>query len=86
MKLIIDIPEEEYRKLMKKLPAYPKGEFCLSCAIQHGKPLSEIIEATKTEIETEASWSCFDDWGNETAEWSAIKEILDRHISGKEKE
>ena len=46
----------------------------------------EAIEDIKTEIETELSWYCFDDWGNETAEWSAIKEILERHISRKENE
>lgn len=43
-------------------------------------PLS-VIEDIKAEIETDLSMFCFDDWGNENGSWTAIKEIIDKHIS-----
>lgn len=48
-------------------------------------PMS-VIEDIKAEIETDLSMFCFDDWGNENGSWTAIKEIIDKHISGKEQE
>lgn len=47
-------------------------------------PMS-VIEDIKAEIETDLSMFCFDDWGNENGSWTAIKEIIDKHISGKER-
>ena len=43
-------------------------------------PMS-VIEDIKAEIETDLSMFCFDDWGNENGSWTAIKEIIDKHIS-----
>lgn len=78
MKIVIDIPEEDYKKIIE----YGECDYLeVITAIENGTPLLEVIET----IETEASWYCFDEWGNETAAWSAIKEILERHIR-KEKE
>lgn len=39
MQIVIDIPEEEYKKILKMHPAYPNGVFCLTKAIQNGTPL-----------------------------------------------
>ena len=39
MKLLIDIPEEEYLNYLKMIPAYPEGVFCYIEAIQQGTPL-----------------------------------------------
>ena len=73
MQIVINLTDEMYQ-------AVKDGMWCGNelwyNALKNGTPLSEVIET----IETEASWHCFDDWGNETAAWSAIKEILERHI------
>ena len=39
MKIVIDIPEEEYQNYLKMRPAYPEGAFCYIKAIQNGTPL-----------------------------------------------
>ena len=45
----------------------------------------KAIEDIKAEIETDLSYICFDDWGNEKAEWTQIKAVIDKNM-GKEKE
>ena len=52
---------------------------------QNFVPLS-VIEDIKSEIKTDMSWFCFDEWGNETAEWKKLKAIIDKHISGAKEE
>ena len=51
---------------------------------KENKQLHKALENIKAEIETDMSWFCFDDWGNEITEWTEIKRIIDKHISGKE--
>ena len=41
MKLVIDIPEKDYEKVLKMRPAYPDGVFCWIKAIQNGTPVKE---------------------------------------------
>ena len=41
MKIVIDIPEEEYQNYLKMRPSYPEGVFCYIMAIQNGTPLPE---------------------------------------------
>ena len=48
--------------------------------------VNAVLDKIKAEIETDLSMFCFDDWGNENGSWTAIKEIIDKHISGKEQE
>ena len=42
---------------------------CLSCV------LNKII----AEIETDLSFFCFDDWGNENTTWKEVKAIIDKY-------
>ena len=55
MKIVIDIPEEEYRNYLKMRPAYPEGVFCYIAAIQQGTPLPEghgrLIDAEKLQMD-----------------------------------
>ncbi len=39
MKIVIEIPEEEYQNYLKMRPSYPEGVFCYIKAIQNGTPL-----------------------------------------------
>lgn len=80
MKLVIDIDKELYHRICKD-SIYDNGYEPYE-TIRNGTSLSDVIDDIKSEIEIKASLSCFDDWGNETAEWSAMREILDKHISG----
>ena len=41
MKIVIEIPEEEYSEILKMRPSYPDEVFCWIKAIQDGTPLPE---------------------------------------------
>ena len=47
------------------------------------KRLLSSLDDIKAEIETDLSWFCYDEYGNEKVEWTEIKKIIDKHI-GKE--
>ena len=52
MQILIEIPEEEYKKYLKMRPSYPKGVFCYIKAIQNGTVLPKghgrLIDANAT--------------------------------------
>ena len=85
MQIVIDIPDKKWELIQD-------NQYCgiiddlLYQNIKNGTPFKEVFEDIKAEIETDLSMFCFDDWGNENGSWTAIKEIIDNHISGKEQE
>ena len=78
MKYIVDLPEE----IVEKANPF-EGE--IGSALHDAIYLDSFIEGIKGEIETDLSYICFDDWGNEKAEWTQIKAVIDKNM-GKEKE
>ena len=80
MKLIIDIPKRIYDVIQIRNDMRSE----LHEAVRNCITLEEVLKDIKAEIETDMSWVCFDDWGNEITEWTEIKRIIDKHISGKE--
>lgn len=40
---------------------------------------AEVLDKIKTEIETDLSHFCFDEWGNENPTWKEIKAIIDKY-------
>lgn len=86
MKLIIDIPEEEYQNYLKMRPAYPEGAFCYIKAIQNGTPLDSVIEDIKAEIKNIPNDDSTKPIGNydyclgAEHERKVILEIIDRHL------
>ena len=40
---------------------------------------TQAVKDAITEIETDLSWFCFDDWGNMKPEWKSIKDIIREH-------
>jgi hypothetical protein len=63
MKIVIDIPEEEYQNYLKMRPSYPEGVFCYIKAIQNGTPLPEhhgdLID--RDSLELDCDWSDYYD-------------------------
>ena len=85
MKIVIDIDENVLTRLfdngMEDYAIVNDDLFAIAKAIRKSTPLEKAIEDIKAEIETDLSMFCFDDWGNENGSWTAIKEIIDRHIA-----
>ena len=84
MKLIIDIPEEEYERI-KDIPNDYK--LLIHKAVTNGTPFDSVIEDIKDEIK-ELRYSleettCYHD---EAEALEIALEIIDNHISGKENE
>ena len=86
MKLVIDIPEEDYIRLRDE------GMFgnvtTFKRAVRDGIPLAEVIEDIKAEIE-ELKSCCDDDWDafliGRKETYNNVLELIDKHISGGEK-
>lgn len=68
MKLIIDIPKELYERI--KNGYVPLG---ISTYLKNSTPLDDV----KVKIETDLSWSMFDEYGNETGLHKDLMKILD---------
>ncbi len=73
VKLIVEIPKEDFNKLVN--PYQHNEIWCnrLKRMVMNGIPLDDI----KKEIETELSWNMFDEYGNETSLHKELMEILD---------
>ena len=83
MKLIIDIPEEEYERI-KDIPNDYK--LLIHKAVANGTPLDDV----KAEMESLIDWhDCPIELDNGNDSWycqavNQCLEIIDKHISGKE--
>lgn len=71
MKLVIEIPKGALEVLNTKGVDWLGAEHILS-AVAHGVPLDTV----KAKIETDLSWSMFDEYGNETRLHKDLMEIL----------
>ena len=78
VKLIIEIPKEEYEFIKNLVVVPPKDSYCE--LIVNAVPLEEV----KTKIETDLSWDMYDEYGNETCLHKSLMQILDN--IGKESE
>ena len=79
MKLIIDIPEDEYKR-MKDESIY--STHMMICAIQNGTPLDSVIEDITHEIRKYLEDVCINE--NEAEGIMFCLDVMDKHISGKE--
>lgn len=80
VKLIIEIPKEDFKKLVN--PYQHNEIWCnrLKRMVMNGIPLDDV----KEEIEQDMSFDMFDDYGNKTRIHKELWEILDN--IGKESE
>ena len=78
MKLIIDIPEEEYKYSYKRQLSYDE-------AIRNGVPLDFVIEDIKADIAEEIcpTDNPYTKETEYTISRKKLLEIIDKHISGK---
>lgn len=72
MKIIIDIPEEDYKTIIQR-PKQCVVHWDIVDALRNGTPLDDV----KAKIETYLSWSMFDEYGNETGLHKDLMKILD---------
>ena len=83
MKIVIDVPEEEYARIQSM--DWKNGDRIYDeaeRAIHYGKPLEEVLGEIKAEINRKASsgqWSEATVYGMQKA-----ISVIDSHISGKE--
>ena len=88
MKLVVDIDKNDYDIIKYVIQAI--GSDYMPCVIiANGTPLEKVLEDIKAEIE-ELKSCCDDEWdafltGRKEA-YNNVLEIIDKHISGKEKE
>ena len=40
---------------------------------------NDVLNKIIAEVETDLSFFCFDDWGNETSEWKEVKSIINKY-------
>lgn len=93
MKIVIDIPEEEYQNYLKMKPSYPKGVFCYIKAIKNGTPLPEHLSKIKDDIGKYELDCRFADV-SQTDEcticnknvFGSIYKIIDKYIEGSDEE
>ena len=82
MKLIIDIPEEDREDINNIHFVREDLKFKVGKAIMNGISFDSIIEDIKAEIEEKSVW-----YRGQTYDGLCIAlQIIDKHISGKEKE
>lgn len=86
MKIVIDIPDNEYKDIKEYYEKNNTVEATYSY-IYHGTPLDKVIEDIKAEIEEAMEDFYYDEHDlGVRAGFRFALEIIDNHISGKEKE
>ena len=81
MKLLIEIPEEQYRTLNAKSQndiVTAIDDALLIKAIRNGKPLDDVLDEIKAKIEDE-SYLSYDDNPRHIIDESWVLEIIDKH-------
>ena len=81
MKLIIDIPEEEYERI-KDIPNDYK--LLIHKAVANGTPFDSVIEDIKAELTKDYVDDNPDNFRYTTVMLKDVLAIIDKHISGKE--
>lgn len=76
--------EKQYKWLMTKSPTIYMMDIAFDAIRKAVREASKeqqepILDKIRAEIETDLSFFCFDDWGNETTEWKEVKAIIDKY-------
>ena len=79
MKVVFDIPEDEYNYIKNCYPDGEDGERYAYMIKRSGAPLEKVLEDIKAEITNERDNKGFCVWY-----YDDLMEKIDKHISGKE--